>query len=80
MLPCCCATENNFQKVVIIWNIDKSVFEKDEDEVVLEKTRCSQRLKILKVSMFINVYLIVNYCKNSSSKSKPRKLCAYANF
>ena len=30
------------QKTVIIWNVDKSIFQKEENELVLEINRCNQ--------------------------------------
>ena len=46
------------KKTVIIWNVNKSIFQKEENELVLEFIRCNQWLKIAKVSKFTNGYHI----------------------
>ena len=46
------------KKTVIIWNVDKTLFQKNEDELVLELTRSNQWLKVSKVSNFTNGYHI----------------------
>ena len=40
------------KKTVIIWNVDKSIFQKEENELVFEITCCNQWLKVAKVSKF----------------------------
>ena len=50
------------KKIVIIWNIDKSIFQKEENELALEITRCNQWLKVAKVSKFINSYHLKIEC------------------
>ena len=47
---------------MIIWNVDKTLFQKNEDELVLELTRCNQWLKVSKVSKFTNGYHIKIEC------------------
>ena len=44
------------KKTVIIWNVDKTLFHKNGDELALELTRCEQWLKVSKVSKFTNGY------------------------
>ena len=43
---------------MIIWNVDKYILQKEENELVLELTRCTQFLKIAKASKFTNEYHI----------------------
>ena len=50
------------KKTVIIWNVDKSIFQKEENELVLEINRCNQWLKVTKVSKFTNGFHIKIEC------------------
>ena len=41
---------------MIIWNVDKSIFKKEENELVLEISRCNQWFEVVKVSKSTNGY------------------------
>ena len=51
-----------YKKAVNIWNVDEPLFQKDQDELVFEFTRCNQWLKVSKVSKFTNGYHIKIEC------------------
>ena len=44
------------KKIGVIWKVDKFLFKKYEDELVLELNRCNQWLTVSKVSKFTNGY------------------------
>ena len=53
-----------YKKAVNIWNVDEPLFQKDQDELVFEFTRCNQWLKVSKVLMLTNGYHIKIECDN----------------
>ena len=63
------------KKTVIVWNVDKSLFQKEEDVLVLKLSRCNQWLKVTQVSKFTNGYHMKIECDEIHMAVSPFMIC-----